>query len=146
MEYVFPVNPVPASRPRVGKFGSYFTGTYKSFRSRAAEAVANVLGHGFKPLDGSLRVDIECYVERPKSPTKTYPRGDVDNYAKAVLDSLNGKLWIDDSQITELYVTKTYCSPGDPGYFTVGVSPIESQKANKKSSGSSRSNRRKSKL
>lgn len=35
-------------------------------------------------------------------------RGDVDNLAKAVLDSLNGLAWEDDSQIVRLSITKEY--------------------------------------
>lgn len=33
-------------------------------------------------------------------------RGDCDNYSKALLDSLNGVAWIDDSQIIELHIYK----------------------------------------
>jgi len=129
MEFVFPLNPTPASRPRIGKYGTYFTGPYKDFRFKAAEVVNHLLGPDFQPLDGILHVDIECYVQRPKSPTKDYPRGDVDNYAKAILDSLNGKLWVDDSQIIQLYVTKSYAEKGSDGYFVVGVNPCEPRKA-----------------
>lgn len=33
-------------------------------------------------------------------------RGDVDNYAKPILDAANGRIWFDDSQIQKLTVTK----------------------------------------
>ena len=33
-------------------------------------------------------------------------RGDVDNYAKTILDGLNGAAWEDDSQVVHLEVTK----------------------------------------
>lgn len=33
-------------------------------------------------------------------------RGDIDNYAKTILDSLNGIAWVDDSQITHLEMEK----------------------------------------
>jgi Holliday junction resolvase RusA-like endonuclease len=49
----------------------------------------------------------------------------VDNYSKAVLDSLNGALWEDDSQIKSLYVTKDWASPGEEGYFIVSVEVIK---------------------
>ena len=33
---------------------------------------------------------------------------DVDNIAKAVLDALNGVIWVDDKQVVELTVKKYY--------------------------------------
>jgi Holliday junction resolvase RusA-like endonuclease len=49
----------------------------------------------------------------------------VDNYSKAVLDSLNKALWEDDSQIQALYVTKDWANPGEDGYFTVSIEVIK---------------------
>lgn len=37
---------------------------------------------------------------------KTSLKGDVDNYAKSILDALNGVAWADDKQVLELKVTK----------------------------------------
>jgi len=36
------------------------------------------------------------------------PRPDLDNTTKAVLDSLNGVAWEDDSQVQRLVVEKSY--------------------------------------
>ena len=46
----------------------------------------------------------------------------IDNFAKAVLDTMNGKIWKDDSQITSLYVSKQWAAKGEDGYFTLEVS------------------------
>jgi len=121
MELTFPVSPVAASRPRMSRYGTYYAGAYKRFRNEAADIIIDVLGANFKPLEGKLNVDVECYCTRPKTTKLECPRGDIDNIAKAVLDSLNGKLWKDDSQIVRLHVTKQWASPGEPGYFTLGV-------------------------
>ena len=40
-------------------------------------------------------------------------RHDIDNCLKAVLDSLTGVLWVDDSQIAELNITKCF-DPKNP--------------------------------
>jgi len=125
MEYKFPVNPVAASRPRVGKFGAYFTGPYKKFRHLAAQVINQVLGRNFAPLSGKLAVDIRCYITRPKTTKLEYPRADVDNYSKAILDSLNGKLWEDDSQIWALFISKEWEPKDTEGYFTVAVETIK---------------------
>lgn len=121
VEYKFPVCPIAASRPRVGKFGAYFTGPYKKFRHAAALVINQVLGRNFDPLDGKLAVDIRCFITKPKSSKLEYPRPDVDNYSKAILDSLNGKLWVDDSQIWSLFISKEWAKPGEEGYFILSI-------------------------
>lgn len=125
MEYKFPVNPVAASRPRVSKFGAYFTGPYKKFRQEAAVVINKVLGRNFTPIDGKLAVDIKCFVARPKSTKLEHPKADVDNYSKSILDSLNGKLWEDDSQIVALFIEKQWANPGEQGYFVVSVEKLK---------------------
>lgn len=124
-ELTFPVSPVAASRPRVGRRGAYYTGTYRRFRTEAAYIVPDVIGMDFEPIPDKLRVDIECYCTRPKTTKLDCPRSDVDNMAKAILDLLNGKLWVDDSQIVQLYITKAWAPVGEPGYFTLGLDKIE---------------------
>ena len=123
--YKFPINPVAASRPRVSKFGAYFTGPYKKFRSLAAIVINRILGRNFTPMSGKLAVDIKCFVTRPKSTKLEYPRADVDNYSKAILDSLNGKLWDDDSQITALFISKQWANPDEEGYFIVEIEEVK---------------------
>jgi Holliday junction resolvase RusA-like endonuclease len=123
--YKFPINPVAASRPRVSKFGAYFTGPYKRFRSAAAIVINRILGRNFTPMSGKLAVDIKCFVTRPKSTKLEYPRADVDNYSKAILDSLNGKLWDDDSQIIALFISKQWANPDEEGYFVVEIEEVK---------------------
>jgi len=125
MEYKFPVNPVAASRPRVSKFGAYFSGPYKKFRQEAAVIINKVLGRNFTPINGKLAVDIKCFVTRTKSTKLEHPKADVANYSKAILDSLNGKLWEDDSQIIALFIEKQWANPGEQGYFVVSVETIK---------------------
>lgn len=121
MEWRFEINPVAASRPRVGKWGAYYTGTYKEFREEAAGKVYETLGTDFEPLASPLAVTIELYVKRPKTTERGWPKADIDNFAKAVLDTMNGKVWVDDSQIVALYVTKQWAAKGEDGYFILQV-------------------------
>ena len=121
MEWKFDINPVAASRPRVGKWGAYYTGTYKEFREKAAEIVWDTIGKDFEAIDTELAVSIELYVKRPKSTEREWPKADIDNFAKAVLDTMNGKIWKDDSQITTLHVSKQWADKGEDGYFTLEV-------------------------
>lgn len=105
--------PVPASRPRFRviktKFGkqfvhTYYAGAYKTFLEQAKGALLERV-----PLEGLLEVSIDCYVEKPKTSKRSTPRGDVDNYAKGVLDVLTDrKFWGDDDQVVALQVTKSF--------------------------------------
>lgn len=112
--YLFQINPVPASRPRVSKYGTYYLPTYKNFRNEMKALIA--AGRKEAPYElrtGPLKVLVACVVKKPKTTERTNPTGDVDNYAKAVLDSLNGVLWDDDDQIVELNAMKMYAE-ADP--------------------------------
>ncbi len=117
----FDIPPVAASRPRVGKWGAYYSGPYKDFREQAKEKIQDILGSEFKPLLGPLAVVIEVYVTRPKTTKLDYPKPDIDNYTKAVLDVLNGIMWEDDSQIISVYATKQWAEENEEGYFTIEV-------------------------
>jgi Holliday junction resolvase RusA-like endonuclease len=121
MEWKFDISPVAASRPRVGKWGAYYSGPYKEFREEATEKVYKAIGTDRKLLTGPLAITLELYVKRPKKTAREHPRADLDNYAKAVFDILNGKLWEDDSQIVSMYVTKEWAEVGSNGYFILGV-------------------------
>ena len=102
--------PVPASRPRVTKWGTYYTATYKDWKTAA---------QGFFPqcpevLQGALAVELSVICKRPVKLTIAIPKGDVDNYAKAALDAVNDAgLWEDDKQVTHLTVSKRYAQPGE---------------------------------
>jgi len=117
----FDINPVAASRPRVSRWGAFYVGAYKNFREIAAEKVWNTLDPSFTPLTSVLAVSIELFVKQPTKTEKLYPRPDIDNFAKAILDTMNGKIWVDDSQIISLYVTKQWAEKGSSGYFTLEV-------------------------
>ena len=120
-EWVFPISPVAASRPRVSRHGAYFAGPYKVFRNECIDVIEFVLGPEFKPYEQPIKVDVELFIRRPKTTKLVMPRADIDNFLKAVFDSLNKKLWIDDNIIQSVYATKQWAEVGQEGYFTVGV-------------------------
>ena len=127
-EWTFPISPVAASRPRVSRRGAFFTGPYKFFRKEMVELVPHILGNSFKPIEGPLSVDLELYVKRPKTTKLGAPKADIDNYIKACLDSLNKKLWIDDTQIRKIYASKQWARPQQQGYFVIGVTKLKDKK------------------
>tara|TARA_R110002110_G_scaffold265608_1_gene481483 strand:- start:475 stop:792 length:318 start_codon:yes stop_codon:yes gene_type:complete len=70
------------------------------------------------PSESLLSVDIGFYIGMPKSWSKKKKKlkngqycdnnADVDNYLKAILDSLNEVVYIDDRQIVEISARKIY--------------------------------------
>ncbi len=91
---------------------------------------------GEKMLQGPIKASIEAYYTIPKSKSKRVrermlrqlerptKKPDVDNIAKAILDSLNGIAYRDDSQIVELNMKKLYA---DMGFVKVTLEELEGE-------------------
>lgn len=126
LSFLIAVPPVPASRPRVTRWGVYYSKTYKTWMAAAASALADVLvlyeSTKLYP-DATLRVLVNHVVERPRTTKRMYPRGDVDNYAKATLDAVTecGRVWKDDDQILELTTTKRFANAGEVPHTKVAI-------------------------
>lgn len=102
-----PLNPVPASRPRVTRWGVYYGKIYKAYRAALAEHVAKAKrSFNGSPVAGCL----EFVVQRPKTTERQWPRGDGDNFEKAILDGItaHADLWKDDDQLVMLFWAKRY--------------------------------------
>jgi len=117
VEFTLPGSPVPASRPRIRTFRSkagktissaYYAGAYKTYLDEAPKAIPEspILFEKSCPL----RVTVEFHCKTPLKPTNPYPKADIDNYVKAILDVIgkNGTYWNDDVQVAELIATKQY--------------------------------------
>ena len=87
--------------------------------------IPSVIGDDFIPLEGQLKVDVELYITQPQRTKLMGPRADIDNFIKAVFDSLNGWLWEDDKQIIQVYATKEWALKDQDGYFVLGVEEAE---------------------
>lgn len=110
MQYkiVFEIEPVPASRPRVGKWGTYYNQTYAQFQSDMAWLIKSVKKTLFTEplkLDVTFRKKIpESYsgVQKAKlHGTYCVSNMDLDNLEKALYDAMNGHVYVDDKQIVE---------------------------------------------
>jgi Holliday junction resolvase RusA-like endonuclease len=66
----------------------------------------NAIRH--EPYDFPIQVLLEFGCKTPKNPANDYPVGDIDNYAKAVLDSCNGAVFTDDKLIVDMWGSKYY--------------------------------------
>jgi Holliday junction resolvase RusA-like endonuclease len=109
-----PIKPVAASRPRLSRYGVYYSKTYTDWRNEARRHVAQIE----TIHTGALIVIVEISVMRPKTSKKLWPRSDVDNLAKGPLDVIteNKGIWGDDDQIVGLWVTKRFTlNPAEAG-------------------------------
>ena len=122
--FTVPGDPVPQPRARVSTRGgfarAYVPKTHAVHAYRDAIAIAaRAAGAGVH--GDPVEVVIDLVFARPKSHLRksglrsdapSLPGPDVDNTAKAILDSLNGVAWEDDRQVRRLVVEKSYGAEG----------------------------------
>ena len=122
------LNPVPASRPRVSKWGTYYGKRHQAFRSEALDLLSGMREEGVLPevpMSGKLRVWVVFSIKKPKTTKLATPRGDIDNYMKLLLDCCNGIIWEDDQQIAQINAFKNYAS--DEGSIDLVVEEIDDE-------------------
>jgi len=115
IETTFYINPVPASRPRVTRWSTFFPKRYAAFKEEMKELLKDTV---YKPEEGNLYVKLDFYVAMPKSWSKKKREhkagkfcdnnSDIDNYIKAILDSLEGIYYNNDNQIVMIRARKYY--------------------------------------
>jgi Holliday junction resolvase RusA-like endonuclease len=121
---VFWIDPVPAARPRVGKFGTYYPKKYAEFRKKFEKMIeaADLPEPQVRPVP----VYLEFVIKKPKKPVNVYPMGDTDNYEKAVLDSMQGRAFFeDDKQVTLITGFKRYCAKGEEPHILMIVGDVD---------------------
>lgn len=105
-----PGRPVPWARTASVNGRRMTPQAYREWK-RTAEWVMKIKGDG-PIVDGPVALDllvtstgVEVDVSSSQTSRVKYVRGDIDNYAKAVMDAGNGLLYSDDRQVTSLTVT-----------------------------------------
>lgn len=100
-DIILPFAPVPASRPKVSRWGTYYTKNYEEYRWRAKACLAQI-GTGLTIVaQQELFVLASFVLTKPPTGKKKWPRGDGDNYEKGLYDAIttSGLVWADDDQI-----------------------------------------------
>lgn len=106
------VAPVAKGRPRFSKRGFAYT---PDKTRRFENEITSLLKTQYKdhPLVGPLKLALAFYFKKPKKSKNPYwhiVKPDNDNLIKAICDSANGILWVDDSQVCKIEAIKLYCS------------------------------------
>jgi len=115
--------PVPPSaneywEPKIQKFKGRYVPTIVTTKKakQYKEDVGWILKGGIiQPMEGNVAINLSVY--RPAK------RGDLDNYQKVLLDSLEGFLYGNDRQIVELHAFR-YDDPGNPRVEILGY-PVD---------------------
>jgi hypothetical protein len=122
--YTFQVDPVAASRARVGRFGAYYQPKYANFKEEMGREARRVLD-GVAPSNKHLMVRMEFRKVQPGKTKLAVPSPDVDNFMKAAMDGLNGVLWEDDKQIVSASAFKTWVNHHELGSIVVEIQEVE---------------------
>jgi len=111
-----PYEVTPASRPRVTKYGTFYSKNYTAFR----EVVSKWLSEKkvMNKLEGAIKAQVLFYMKTPKSWSKKktekahekyhISNKDIDNFQKSIFDILQGIYYDDDSQIVSVNAEKRW--------------------------------------
>jgi Holliday junction resolvase RusA-like endonuclease len=122
-------------RPRarvVGKFARIHTDAATASAEAVVRQFAALAIRGRPLLEGALKLNVTIWLHRPKSWSKRQrlenpiPTGkpDLDNVCKLVADSLNGIVFHDDSQISELMVKRLFIAESHPEQTEIVIGPL----------------------
>ena len=136
MQITIEGKPEPQLRPRATRIGNSIrlydpktTTDYKNLVKWTAKQQWKQ-----KPLECPLVVELDIYRQIPKSTSKKrrklknervirpVVKPDIDNYSKGILDSLNGIVYKDDSQVVSLIANKYY---SDNPRVEINISEVE---------------------
>lgn len=123
-----PLEPVPCPRPRMTRFGAiYYPAKYSHWKAAASRIIPGLLWDAglHSPINTEVQVSLHFFATRPRTTKLSYPKPDIDNYCKSVLDALNGHAWEDDSQVIYLHASKAWAPPNTPGHIQVVIAPLK---------------------
>lgn len=115
--------PIGKGRPRATSRGG-FVRMYTDAKTLGFEAAvadeARIAMKEWEPFDTPMQLQLSAYYPIPKSWSKKkrqqaidgdlhpHVKPDLDNVLKAVLDAINGVVYVDDSQVINMVATKRY--------------------------------------
>lgn len=141
IHFTVPGQPVPKGRARFARVGlgvKTFTPEKTVIYENLVRMQADAAMASRAPLPGPIRLDIDILLQVPASwsnrrQTKAIEgdiaatkKPDADNVLKAIKDGMNGVVYVDDSQVVEIRVSKRYGAiPG----VSVVVEPLARESA-----------------
>ncbi|WP_241648918.1 RusA family crossover junction endodeoxyribonuclease [Rosenbergiella collisarenosi] len=124
MRLVLPFPPTVNTYWRFTKTGVLISASGRIFRANAIAAVVEQLKRIPKPITGPVQITLKL-----SPPDKR--RRDLDNYLKAIFDSLtHAGIWVDDSQIKHMDISWSDIVKG--GLAEVNIRLLSEQKIQKR--------------
>lgn len=123
VDFTIPIKPVPCPRPRMTRWGeTYYPKTYVSWRKEAQLYIPNLPA----PLTGPVLVCVDSVLPPFKRATSECPMGDVDNYAKSILDaiSVRGGVLENDRQVLVLLSLKRFTRDNEEPHTHVHIREV----------------------
>ena len=123
VEFTVIGNPCAKGRPKFARRGNFvaaYTPKKTADNAKIISGEAMVAMAGRKPLEGALKCNLMFFMPIPKSASKKdvakmlsgeikfTKKPDIDNLVKQNCDSMNGIVYLDDSQIVWLFASKHY--------------------------------------
>lgn len=107
-----PLMPIPFPRPRFDSRSkqTFNPKRYREFKDELG-LYARLAMKGREPFTGEIKLHADFYKPKPKKSKHVSFIGDVDNYLKAVLDSLIGICYLDDRQVVQISGAKIFGKP-----------------------------------
>lgn len=101
IKIIIPGRPVPKERPRLTVDGrkKYIYTPKETSKFEKQVALAALTAADGKVLFGDIAINIKLYFSDRKF-------GDLDNYAKSILDGLQGVLFENDKQVSKLHIER----------------------------------------
>lgn len=114
--------PCAASRPRVTANGTFYPASYAKWKRSARKQLLECsASFPTVPLDEILLAVVHIGVRSPKSPSKSIPRGDVDNYLKAIFDALQDVGIIHNDNCIAVALASKFYTPDDQEFISAAL-------------------------
>lgn len=112
IKFTAPIKPLPFPRPRFDSRSkqTFNPERYREFKDELG-LMARLAMKGAAPFTGEIKLHADFYRPKPKRSKHVSFIGDVDNYLKAVLDSLIGIAYVDDRQVVDISGRKIFGKP-----------------------------------
>jgi Holliday junction resolvase RusA-like endonuclease len=123
VQFTVDANPVPKGRPKFSKIGG-FVRTYTPKKTSDYETIVRETAQQAMGPTDVLETPVAVYLYIRLPIPKSYPKKrvaaclsglerptkkpDIDNIVKAILDGMNGIVYLDDKQVVDLNLTKVY--------------------------------------
>jgi Holliday junction resolvase RusA-like endonuclease len=109
--------PVPKARPRLGRNGNTFTPEATKRGEAHVQECCFVANPKLRPVEGNIKLVAVFYCG-------ALGRSDLDNLLKLQLDALNGVVWLDDRQVTEIQARLATFQPDPRSEIEVWLTAI----------------------